>query len=266
MQINPKPTPNDDLNRVLANLVHQTHTILGPNFVGAYLQGSFAHGGWDQFSDVDFMVVIHHDLSPAELAQLQAMHPQINAQDSYWAKHLEGSYFPKDLLLYGDADHTPIWYLDNGATELIRDAHDNELVVRWVIRERGIVLSGPHPAELIAPVPVNELKAEVAATMQTWGREIVSGRYAIDNGWAQPFAALSYARMLQTLAEGKIDSKPAAVYWAQQNLAPRWSALIEKSWNMRSRPSHTIYHPANRADVTETLDFIEHALSLIPAK
>ena len=37
-----RPTPYADLNAILAELVESARTLLADNFVGAYLQGSFA--------------------------------------------------------------------------------------------------------------------------------------------------------------------------------------------------------------------------------
>ncbi len=262
MYINQSPTTEEELNTVLVELVIQIQNILKDNFLAAYLQGSFAHGGWDEQSDVDFLIVIDQDLSETEVAQLQEMHPRIHQMDSYWAKHLEGSYFPKDLLRYEDLDHTPIWYLDNGATELIRHRHDNELVVRWVVRERGITLAGPPPAEFIAPIDEAALKNEVRTTMRDWGEEILTEKYSIANGWAQPFAVISYCRMLQTLATGEIHSKPAGVEWGQKNLDSRWSELIQTAWEQRLKPTHTISHPVDLTEVQKALKFIRYALDL----
>lgn len=50
-----KPTPYPDLNEVLDDFVASVVTALGSDFVGAYLQGSFAIGDFDQNSDVDFI-------------------------------------------------------------------------------------------------------------------------------------------------------------------------------------------------------------------
>ena len=49
------PTPYQDLNVVLTRLVGGVQTALGATFVGAYLQGSFAVGDFDEHSDVDFI-------------------------------------------------------------------------------------------------------------------------------------------------------------------------------------------------------------------
>ena len=49
----------------------------------------------------------------------------------------------------------PLWYLDHGSRSLGQHNHDNTVVVRWVLRERGVVLSGPEPETLVDPIPVD---------------------------------------------------------------------------------------------------------------
>ena len=50
------PTVYPKLNALLEELVSSVRAILGANFCGAYLQGSFAVGDADVHSDVDFIV------------------------------------------------------------------------------------------------------------------------------------------------------------------------------------------------------------------
>lgn len=92
------PTPYQELNQVLDELVARIRQLLGDDLVGAYLQGSFAVGDFDEHSDVDFVVVVEYNLLPDQLAALQVMHDRIYALDSQWAQHLEGSYFPREIL------------------------------------------------------------------------------------------------------------------------------------------------------------------------
>lgn len=139
------PTPDADLNQVLQELVPGIRALVGANFVGAYLQGSLAHGGWDADSDVDFAVVLEQDLPESDLPALQALHAQVYGRASYWAQHLEGSYFPRAVLRSGERAGEPLWYLNNGRRELVRSNHCNTLVVRWVLRECGVRLAGPEP-------------------------------------------------------------------------------------------------------------------------
>jgi len=256
------PTPIPELNIVLHELVTNVQTILGDNFVAACLQGSFAVGDWDNDSDVDFTVVIEHDLFAEDLSALQSMHTRIYNLKSDWAKHLEGSYFPKSLIKGNDPARKEIQYLDNTHDKLILSNHDNTLVVRWVVRECGITLAGVGPKELIDPVSADDLKLEVLMTIREWAEEIFSGKYKMDNRWAQPFAVLSYCRMLHTLHAGRITSKLAGAQWAIDALDERWAGLIKRAWHERPNPSIKACQAADPDEVSSTVEFIRYALEL----
>ena len=111
----PYPTLYPELNDVLSQLVSSARSILGDHFTGAYLQGSFAAGDFDPHSDVDFIVVIKQDLSNAELSASQLMHARIHDLGSYWATHLEGTYFPEKILSDNSRLTEELWFLDNGS-------------------------------------------------------------------------------------------------------------------------------------------------------
>ena len=140
------PTPYPDLNAVLRELVEGVQAILSNNFVAACLQGSFAVGDFDRHSDVDFIIAIEEEMSDDQVPALQAMHECIYSLDCGWAQHLEGSYFPRDVLRHYSQRGKQLWYLDNGSRSLVRSDHCNTVVVRWVVREHGVALAGPNPA------------------------------------------------------------------------------------------------------------------------
>jgi hypothetical protein len=256
------PTPDPALNAVLYELVTGAQAVLAENFVAAYLQGSFALGDWDTHSDVDFLIAIAHDVPETDVPALQALHARLYHLDSAWAQHLEGSYVPRDILRRADPLKTPLLFLDNGSHTLVRSAHDNTLVVRWVAREHGIALAGPEPAALIDPVSADDLRQEVRATMRDWAEDIFAQRYQSDNRWAQPFIVLSYCRMLHTLQTGRIGSKPAGARWAASALDRRWTGLIQRAWDERPDPSQKVRQTADPADHAATLAFIRYALTL----
>jgi predicted nucleotidyltransferase len=256
------PTSNPELNAVLHEFVKSVQEVLGENFVSACLQGSFAIGGWDNDSDVDFTIVTGQELSENELSALQAMHARIYQLESEWAKHLEGSYFPKSILKSGDSAKKELWYLDNTYDKLVLSNHDNTLVVRWVVREYGIPLAGIAPRELIDPVSADALRQEMAATMREWADEIFSGQWKMENKWAQPFAVLSYCRMLHSLHTGRIASKLSGVQWAKSTLDKRWAGLIQKAWDERPNPSLKVRQAAEPGEVKNTFEFIHYALEL----
>lgn len=251
------PTPYRELNQVLAKLVSQQQTLLPDMFLGAYLQGSFAVGDFDRYSDVDFIIVLHDDLTSDQIDALQVMHGQIYELDSAWAQHLEGSYFPKGVLRDPLRRGQELWYLDHGARSLVRSDHCNTLLVRWIVRERGIILAGPSPKNLLDPVSTEELKAEIFETLTTWGRQIMADPEPYNNRFYQSFIVLNYCRMLHDLRRGRPGTKREGAEWAKTNLDPSWRALIDRAWDGRPYPARKVKEPADPEEFEMTLRFVE---------
>lgn len=278
------PTPLPEVNAVLTDLVQRWREILGPNLVGAYLQGSFAVGDFNERSDIDFIVVVGADLTAPELALLQTLHAEMQRQPSYWAKHLEGSYVPAAILrrltdeprepigepvrpaAWRDPGtgmppkHYPLLHLGNGTDTLVRSEHDNTLVVRWVLRERGIALCGPAPATLIDPITADELRAEVRTNLLTYTTPYLTGELPIDAVWLQAFFVTLICRMLQTLVTGEIHSKAAGTAWALRTLPPQWHDLAERAAATWAGPQDTWHHSPDSAEVARTLAFMAFAV------
>jgi len=261
--INPSPTPYAALNAVLADFVGRLRELLCDRFIGAYLQGSFATGGFDIYSDVDFLVILDGDVTGAQLPFLQELHEEVYAQPSPWAQHLEGSYIPRQMLQAFPPPQRQFWYLDHGAKTLIRSDHDDTLVVYWTLREKGITLVGPQPIELLPPIPVDGLRREILATMSTWRDHLVANPGKMNNRFYQPFVVLSYCRMLHSLAIGAVDSKPAGAAWAFQHLDASWHDLIRRACEARPGDAAVkVREPAVPADFDRTWPFIECAIDL----
>jgi len=250
------PTPYSELNAVLAELVSSVQGALGDTFVGAYLQGSFAVGDFDQHSDVDFIIAIRDELSDTQVAELHAIHQRVYSLDSEWAKHLEGSYFPLAVLGHRERRGTPLWYLDHGSQTLIPSDHCNTILVRYVLREMGVTLAGPSPATLVDPIPVDAVGEETRATIRDWGREILDRPEVYANRFYQGYLVLSYARMLHDLTVGRPGSKRAGAEWAKARFGPRWADLIDRAWGGRPDPAVSVREPADPADYERTLEFV----------
>lgn len=253
------PTEFADLNELLAELAAGARGALGPRFVGAYLWGSFALGAGDGWSDVDFLVAT--DGEPEDERALQELHARLFERETPWARHLEGSYVPRELLRRVDPARTPLLYLDNGARELVRDPHCNTAVTRWVLREHGIVLAGPEPRELVEPVPAEALRAEARERLRDfadWVRAEPLSR------WDQPYAVLSVCRFLWTLAHSSVASKPQAGAWAAEALAERWRPLIRRALADRPDPWRRVHEQADAATVAETIAFAQDGRLRLP--
>ena len=178
---------------------------LGANLTGVYLQGSLAVGDFDQSSDIDFIVVIETDLTDEQVQAINQVHVDISSlggryhpdcpaprgepPPAHWETSLEGSYFPRNLLWPTNAPPTDLWYLDNGSTYLERKSHDNTLVARWALRERGIVVEGPPPHLLVDFISPEALRQEVLADMARIVREFADPFW---NGrLGQPYAVFN---------------------------------------------------------------------------
>jgi predicted nucleotidyltransferase len=240
--------------------VSRIREILGDDFVGAYLQGSFAVGDFDEHSDVDYVVVVEDELTSDQVEALQAMHDQVYALDSEWAKHLEGSYFPREVLRDGSKRGMELWYLDHGARSLVRSDHCNTLLVRWVVRERGVILAGPAPETLVDPISEDSLRGEVFETLTWWGRQILDDPTRYNNQFYQGFIVLSYCRMLHDLRRGYPGTKREGAEWAKSALDASWSDLIDGAWDTRPDPAHQVRQPANPEDLERTLRLVEHVM------
>jgi predicted nucleotidyltransferase len=255
------PTPYAELNQVLSKLLSGIQDILGSNFVGAYLQGSFAVGGFDIHSDVDFIVVSHYELSVDHVAALQEMHGQIYQLESKWAQHLEGSYFPKEILRHSTNRGTELLYLDNGARALIQSDHCNTILVRWVVREKGVTLAGPAPDTLVDPISAELLREDIYETIMHWGQEILGDPMSFNNRFYQSFIVLSYCRMLHDLHNGYAGSKQEGAEWAKSTLDPSWSELIDGTWDGRPDPAKQVKQPADPEEFKKTLRFVEYVMN-----
>jgi hypothetical protein len=238
-----------ELDELLARFTTDVRTELGDDLAGLYLQGSFALGEGDEWSDVDFVCVTREAIEPG---RLQPLHGRLYDLPTPWAQHLEGSYLPAALIRRVDPEATPVPFLDNGARELVLDPHCNTALVRWLLRAHGRPLAGPPPVELIDPVDPADLRAEAEvklADYAAWAREGPMVQ------WQQPYLVLTLCRILRTIACGDVTSKRVAADWAVETLDPRWEPLIRRAAADRHDRWARALEPADPALSAETLAF-----------
>ncbi len=251
-----------ELNAVLGELVQGARSVLGENFCGAYLHGSFASGDADVFSDVDFMVVTHEELTDEQQLGLQAIHRRIYALETAWAQHLEGSYVPQRRLHRIDWSHSRFLYLDNGSEQLVWDSHCNTAVVRWLLREHGLVLAGPEPQTLVDPVSASDLRREAVARVREyaeWAPEPTEAGPM--SRWKQPYLVITFCRLLSTLSEGRVPPKREAAGWALGALDREWRDLVQRALADRADPWERVYQPAASEIIQQTLRFADYAVA-----
>lgn len=256
------PTPYPELNAALQELVDSAHQILNDDLVGVYLQGSFAVGDFDEYSDCDFIIAIRRDPSESQLQNLREMHRRIFDRGTEWARRLEGSYFPTAILRDYNRSGTDLWYIDNGHSELERSNHCNKVVIRWIIREKGVVLFGPEPATLVDPIPVDIVQHAILRSIIDSGQLVLDHPEDFNNRFYQSFIVLHNCRKLHDLVTGAVSSKRSGAEWAKQHLDRSWSGLIERALAERSNPAQSVREPADKTEFASTLKLLQEIMRL----
>ena len=221
------PTVYLELNELLGELVRCGESILGDDFVGAYLTGSFALGAADIHSDCDFLVVAADAVTPAQERALQEFHAEIPTRSGHWTRNLEGSYAPRADLETLAALDNPWLYVDRGWREMQWSTHCNTEVVRWTLREHGLTLAGPDPREFVGEVPADALRARMRVLVRNFLPDLFTWT-SFDIAWSQRYAVETLCRMLYTLDTGEVTSKRASLEWARQALTSAWYDLIQQ--------------------------------------
>jgi predicted nucleotidyltransferase len=245
-----------ELNAVLVELAERAMAILGDNFVGAYLQGSFAVGDADLASDCDFLIPVHGPIQPTQEGALRALHREFPARDDYWAKRLEGSYPDKEELRMLAGLGKEWLYIDNGLSEMEWSTHCNTEVVRWSLRECGVTIIGPDPKTFVDEVSADVLRAKMRQEMAHFLPNLNAWTGIDRNAWSQRYAVTTLCRIMQTFDTGRITSKRAALLWGRDHLDGAWSDLIQRAIDDRKAQWDA---PANPDDVKRTLAFLEFA-------
>jgi predicted nucleotidyltransferase len=263
------PTPYPEVNAILDILMSEVQAILDEQFIGMYLYGSLAYGGFDRASDVDFVVVTAEELPDATISTLQEMHSRIAKLDSWCATQLEGSYIPRRALRAFDPQRVFHLHIDRGPGEPLKRMQIDDprlsrawwggwVFLRHVLWQDGIALAGPDPRTLVEPVRPGELRQAARANVEDWLAPLLDEPEELHHYGYQSYCVLTMCRLLYTLETDATTSKQAAARWAKERLEPRWAALIERAWIDRQNPQSEI-PPDNIRGTLELICYIlEH--------
>jgi len=133
-------------------------------------------------------------------------------------------------------------------------AHCNTEDVRWVLRERPLVLDGADSHEFTREVPAIVLQKKMRRQIETFLDDLLKWT-TFEVSWTQRYAVEAASRMLYTLERGEVISKQEALGWATATMPAEWRDLIEQvrqdrlvRWNDPLRPG----------SVERTLAFVVH--------
>jgi hypothetical protein len=259
------PTPYDDVNVILLDLLDRIQTILGRQFVGLYGYGSLSLGDFDPLtSDIDFIVVTQSELSAELFTDLQALHAKFDQSGSFWAGRIEAAYIPLEALK-SDVTATTLYPQSERGTQLfLAPLEIGWAFQRYTLRERALVVCGPSPITFTDPVDLVEMQRAALAILGKWQEQARQ-----DPDWiawvrqrgCQAFVVLTICRLLYSQCTASVASKPGAARWAQKTLGPRWEALIQ-----RALVSQHDEQEISDNELKNTLDFLEEGLNRVQEK
>lgn len=200
-------------------------TILGSRLIGVYLGGSLALGDFaDSTDNLDFLVVTDGPLSPEDLVGMSQLHRELRDRHPY-ASRLEGDYASLEVIVpTGTACPVP------GCERGVFLPRVGEVVLTSLtletLRQRGIIVYGAHPREVLPPISPAEIR-QAAADLLT----------ELPRAGATPAETaallLNRLRSAQSLETGELSTKSGAVEWALSRLDPSWHGTIKAAVAMR---------------------------------
>jgi predicted nucleotidyltransferase len=225
-------TPYPDINEVLRDLAEGVVDILTSKLVGIYLFGSLSYGDFHpDSSDIDVVVILKHSVSQDEMKLLKQLHQRIETEHKKWAKRIECSYTPVEMLDNILPPTEPRPYVGEGVF-YPEAQYGNEWIINlYLMYEYGIVLVGPSFRDLISPIPVVEVqKACIRDLFQEWEPKIRDAAW-LSNSHYQSYIVLNLCRILYTVACQTTGSKTSAAAWVKHEFG-EWRDLIQtaESW------------------------------------
>lgn len=226
-----KLTQYDDVNSIVLLLLQKSQEILGDNLLAMYLHGSLATGDFNQKgSDVDFIVVLDQEVSAETIQELRRMLDELVQLDPKWSKKLEGSYVPKGWLKTIEPPETPRPYINRGSLNMYPYGFE-WILEKFIIREKGITVTGPPPATFIESVSADALRRANAIILREDWEPMLSESARLKDDEYQAYSVLTMCRCLFLFANSEMASKSTAVTWVQDRF-PEWKELVEvaSSW------------------------------------
>jgi streptomycin 3"-adenylyltransferase len=207
------------------HLVQLLRTTLGDTLLGIYLHGSATLGGLRPHSDIDVLAVVRESMTYYRRRSLVEELLTVSGVDG--RRYIElivvvqddvrpWRYPPTCDFLYGD------WLredFERGVTPPPEPLPDLAPLLTMVLRADA-PLHGPPPAELLDPVPHDDLRrAIVTGVPELMGELDTDTRNVL----------LTLARIWTTLTTGTIRSKDAAAEWALDRLPAEHRPVLARA-------------------------------------
>ena len=244
---------------LLTALCSRYQTILGANFIGLYVHGSYAMGCFNPLeSDLDYIIVCED--VPGDSEKKAIMDTTIAFERKAPAKGLEMHvmlrrdctevcYPPRFELHYSGA-HAESYLSDPDRYIGYMHGEDPDLGAHLtVMYHRGVRIAGPDIPEVFGIVPKSHY---INSVME-------------DLGWSEDDAmyhVLNHCRTLALAQDGAVLSKKEGALWALEHADSRYHGVIREA--LRCYESDTAFRPSAEARIfcNESLKTIKNLFGL----
>lgn len=225
-------TTYKDVNEVLHSLTTEIIPILGDNLVGVYLTGSLSYGDFNpENSDIDLLVILRNPDSQEKLEALKQMHLNMEKGYKKWAKRIECSYVPLDILQERLPPKTPRPYIGEGIFYSEAPYGNEWIINQYLLYKHGISLIGPDFKTLTQSVHIEDVRdACIRDLFEEWRPKITDPTY-LKNSHYQAYVVLTLCRILYTVMCHSTATRKASALWVKCEFSPQWSHLIQTAEN-----------------------------------
>lgn len=212
-----------DLPRIVQIFAERLHSILGADLLAVYLGGSFSTGDFvPSASDYDLLVVIAHELTPAQSGRIAALHEELGRTEVE-GHLLEGDYVSAGVLVPEGTSRPTPWFR---GSSLRKPEHMLSADNIANMRRDGVVVVGPPPATLLPDAGPELVRAAV--------REMLAEEPDANTELAAARELLDVARSLSALETGEPTSRAAGLRWAMRSMDTRWRPALLRAEEVRN--------------------------------
>jgi hypothetical protein len=230
------PTPYADIDALLARLTDGAREIAGGRLVALWLTGSLTYGDFDRgSSDIDYLAVVSGPLTQAQRSALAALHAEIGTRWPAWAERIEGSWIPAAWLDRVEPPGEGRPYVNGGAFWRPDPPYGNEWLINLhAVRETGVALVGPAPAELIPPLDIADVRRASARDLrEEWVPKLGDPAF-FESSHHQAYVILTICRILHRAENDEVASKQVAAAWVRASYPEPWIAgLVDRAEHWR---------------------------------
>jgi hypothetical protein len=232
----------EPVQHVLNEYVALLHEAL-PGFVtGMYLHGSLALGAFNPgLSDIDFITITSRRCTSTDIDTLRVLHHTLLQR--YSQAQLEGCYLQSQDVGRFEDTMPAHPYVHDGIFHA-SGYHDINAVTWWVLKHRGIAVSGPPPDQFDIHIDWDDLLMKMHHNLNTYWAGFTTNPQRMIwllNDYGIQWAVLGVLRQFYTFREQAITSKIGAGMYGLVHTPAQWHRLIQEAITIRDRGSATGY-------------------------